>query len=290
MLTFGSLFAGIGGLDLGLERAGMRCAWQVEIDDYASRVLAKHWPNVQRFRDVRECGAHNLEPVDLVCGGFPCQPHSLAGKRLGSQDDRDLWGEFARVIRELAPRWVLAENVPGVRATEAGRYFGRVLRDLAQSGYDAEWDCLPAAALGAPHLRDRVFIVAYTAGMLRTPVFGPQPVRAPSSATTDTDGWESLSEQEPLARRAATPDVGGHGPLWLLANADGELLEESREQQAEQRTAKDSWWAIEPDVGRVAYGVPARMDRLRCLGNAVMPQVAEFIGRCILAAEAEPTD
>ena len=115
--TFGSLFAGIGGLDLGLERAGMVCSWQVEIDEYCRRVLAKHWPDVERFEDVRECGAHNLEPIDLICGGFPCQPHSVAGKRKGAADDRDLWPEYFRIVAELRPRYVLAENVPGIVTT-----------------------------------------------------------------------------------------------------------------------------------------------------------------------------
>lgn len=160
-ITFGSLFAGIGGIDLGLERAGMRCLWQVEKDDYASKVLAKHWPPVARFRDVRDCGAGNLDTVDLIAGGFPCQPHSLAGKRKASADDRDLWGEFARIICELRPRWVLAENVPGLLSSENGRFFGRVLGDLAALGYDAEWHCIPAAAVGAPHIRERIFVLAY---------------------------------------------------------------------------------------------------------------------------------
>lgn len=158
MLIFGSLFAGIGGLDLGLERAGMRCAWQVEIDDYATRVLCKHWPDVPRFRDVRSVGLHNLPAVDLICGGFPCQPHSTSGRRRAGADERDLWPEYARIIRELRPRYVLAENVPGLLSSDDGRFFGAILRDLAQLGYDAEWSMLPACALGAPHTRERVFI------------------------------------------------------------------------------------------------------------------------------------
>ncbi|MBI4374078.1 MAG: DNA (cytosine-5-)-methyltransferase, partial [Deltaproteobacteria bacterium] len=159
-ITFGSLFAGIGGFDLGLERAGMKCAWQVELGDYATRILEKHWPHVTRHRDVRECGQHNLEPVDLICGGFPCQPHSFAGMRKGSDDARDLWEEFARIIRELEPRWVLAENVPGILSTESGRYFGCILRDLATLGYDVEWECIPASVVGAPHRRERIWIFA----------------------------------------------------------------------------------------------------------------------------------
>ena len=114
MPTFGSLFAGIGGIDLGLERASWECRWQVEIDPFCQKVLAKHWPDVRRYGDVRDCGKHNLETVDLIAGGFPCQPYSLAGKRGGESDDRNLWPEYRRIVAELRPAWVLAENVPGI--------------------------------------------------------------------------------------------------------------------------------------------------------------------------------
>lgn len=160
-LTVGSLFSGIGGIDLGLQRAGFEIKWQVEIDEYCQKVLAKHWPDVARYGDIRNVGKHNLEPVDLICGGFPCQPHSLAGKRQASDDERDLWSEFYRLICELKPSWILAENVPGLLSSEDGRFFGRILRDLAQERYDAQWQSLPANAFGAPHIRERVFIVAY---------------------------------------------------------------------------------------------------------------------------------
>lgn len=275
-LTVGSLFSGVGDLDLGLERAGMRVAWQVEIDDYATRVLARHWPNVPRFRDVRECGRHNLAPVDLVAGGFPCQPHSLAGKRSASGDDRDLWGEFARILRELKPRWVVAENVPGLLSSEAGRFFGRVLWDLAASGYDAEWDCLPAAAFGAPHLRDRVFLVAHARG-------------------------KQLSQQsQPQSEGSAAADTGGAGVLRPVANGHsrgGTRSALKPQIQAAVFVRPDlvgcggshfgAAWQAEPNVDRMADGFPGRVDRIRGLGNAVVPQVAEYVGRRILAAEGE---
>lgn len=275
-LTVGSLFSGVGDLDLGLERAGMRVAWQVEIDDYATRVLARHWPNVPRFRDVRECGRHNLAPVDLVAGGFPCQPHSLAGKRSASGDDRDLWGEFARILRELKPRWVVAENVPGLLSSEAGRFFGRVLWDLAASGYDAEWDCLPAAAFGAPHLRDRVFLVAHARG-------------------------KQLSQQsQPQSEGSAAADTGGAGVLRPVANGHsrgGTRSALKPQVQAAVFVRPDlvgcggshfgAAWQAEPNVDRMADGFPGRVDRIRGLGNAVVPQVAEYVGRRILAAEGE---
>lgn len=156
-MTFGSLFSGIGGLDLGLERAGMVCKWQVEKDEYCQRVLAKHWPGVKRYGDIRELSGDELERVDLIAGGFHCQPVSLAGRRLATDDERWLWPEFARLIRVLRPRIALLENVPGLLS--AG--MGEVLGDLAAIGFDAEWCLLSACTFGAPHTRERVFIVAY---------------------------------------------------------------------------------------------------------------------------------
>ena len=259
MLTFGSLFAGIGGLDLGLERAGMKCLWQVEIDNYATKVLEKHWPDVQRFRDIRDCGKHNLPAVDLICGGFPCQDVSLAGKRAGLEGKRTtLWSEFARIIGEIRPRWVLAENVPGLLSSDSGRFFGNVLRDLAACGYDAEWDCIPAAAVGAPHRRDRVFIVAYPPGM--------------GCPYADTYLNAESCGKAPQANE-------GFGMLDAAASFI------HRQVFANEIRPFTTSWTTEPNVGRVANGVPARVDRLRCLGNAVVPQVAEFIGRMILLSD-----
>jgi DNA (cytosine-5)-methyltransferase 1 len=255
MLTFGSLFSGIGGIDLGLERAGMVCRWQVEIDDYATRVLEKHWPDVARFRDVRECGAHNLAAVDVIAGGFPCQDISSAGKRAGIGGERSgLWSEYARIVRELRPRYVVVENV----STLLNRGIDIVLGDLAACGYDAEWQSLPAAAFGAPHIRDRVFVLAYA----------------------KSDGWGEGRAGRSAGRGANREDE----PQEVLDHANGKSLVWS----AKSRSERDSW-ATEPAVGRVADGVPNRVDRLRGLGNAVVPQVAEFVGRCIMAAETERT-
>lgn len=162
-MTFGSLFAGIGGMDLGLERAGMTCRWQVEIDPYARRVLERHWPDVRRHDDVRTFPPDDGGDwrVDLICGGFPCQDVSLAGKRAGLDGERSgLWFEYERVLRVLRPRFVLVENTPGLLS--AG--FGRVLGGLASLGFDAEWSIVSACSLGAPHMRERLFIVAYAHG------------------------------------------------------------------------------------------------------------------------------
>jgi DNA (cytosine-5)-methyltransferase 1 len=236
-MKFGSLFAGIGGIDLGLERAGMKCIWQVEINSFCCKVLAKHWPKVRRFEDVRECGEYNLKPVDLIAGGFPCQDVSIAGNRRGLEGERTtLWSEFARIIGEIKPKWVLAENVPGLLSSDDGRFFGEVLRDLAESGYDAEWDCIPAAALGTPHRRDRVYIVAYSNG-----------------------GNDSCRE-----------------------NKKGKVFQGSWRAEF----SRISWWASEPRVCRVVDGVSSRMDkRNKALGNAVVPEIIELIGKRILSIE-----
>lgn len=161
-MTFGSLFSGIGGLDLGLERAGMRCIWQCEIDPFARKVLAKHWPGIPCYEDVRPIDG-TIERPDLICGGFPCQDVSIAGLGAGLDGARSgLWFQFHRIIRELRPRFAIVENTPGLLI----RGFDRVLGSLADIGFDAEWSCFPACAMGAPHTRERLFIVAYPDGLL----------------------------------------------------------------------------------------------------------------------------
>ena len=208
MLTFGSLFAGIGGIDLGLERAGLRCCWQVEIDDYATRVLERHWPAVARYRDIRDCGAHNLASVDVAAGGFPCQGISDAGRQRGLDDPRSgLWREFARIIRELRPRYVLVENV----AALLDRGMGDVLGDLAALGYDAEWSVLSSCAMGAAHTRERVFIVAYADRLDGWPRFRDSFAREYRALQT-RDRFESSRSRQ--RTRLATPSQ-------LYGGADG---------------------------------------------------------------------
>ena len=158
-MTFGSLFAGIGGFDLGLERAGMGCRWQVENNPYCLKVLEKHWPGVKRYGDIRSLDGGELEPVDLICGGFPCQDLSVAGKRAGIDGVHSgLWAEFARLVGEVRPRYVCIENTPGLLANGAMR---RVLGDLSALWFDAEWTSVRASNVGTTQRRERVFIVAY---------------------------------------------------------------------------------------------------------------------------------
>lgn len=208
-LTIGSLFSGVGGLELGLEwgLGGAETRWQVEYEEHARLILGQHWPEAQRHEDVRHVGRNNLSPVDVICGGFPCQPHSVAGQRKASADERDLWGEFARIIGELRPGWVVAENVPGLlssrdpafRRDHPGGFFGRVLRDLAEMGFDAEWGCFPASAIGAHHKRDRVFIVAYSQ-RLRCPAATQREGHAQSTGIGQNDQpWNAGENAAALA-------------------------------------------------------------------------------------------
>jgi DNA (cytosine-5)-methyltransferase 1 len=291
-MKFGSLFAGIGGIDLGLERAGMECIWQVENDEYCTRVLEKHWPEVQRFGDVRECT--NLPPVDLIAGGFPCQPHSVAGKRRGAEDDRNLWPEFIRVVRETKPRYVIAENVPGIITT----YIDTVLSDLEDAGYARVPLNLPAVAFDAPHRRERIFIVANRIGMGRKKRTGEgvqsqveeserqesQHIRK-NVADTTGEGLEGqpISEARELQPAKRSREGG------IVADSEGDEGGRLRVGEISPHTGPESdggeeasWWTTEPNVGRVAHGVPSRVDRLRGLGNAVVPQVAEWIGERIM--------
>lgn len=160
-LTVGSLFTGIGGIDLGLEGAGMEIVWQVEIDEDCRKLLEYYWPGVVRYGDISKIDWDEVERVDVVCGGFPCPPVSTAGNRRGRDDDRWLWPEFVRCIRAIKPKWVLVENVRGLLSVGSGREFGEILRDLAKIRYDAEWFVLGARDVGASQKRERVFILAY---------------------------------------------------------------------------------------------------------------------------------
>lgn len=217
----------------------MQTAAFCEIDPFCRRVLAKHWPDVPIFEDVRELTADAVGPVDIIAGGFPCQDISRAGSGLGLDGSRSgLWGEFFRLIRDIRPRFVLVENV----AALLDRGMGRVLGDLASIGFDAEWSCVSACAMGAPHMRQRVFVVAYPNGV---------------------DEWQ----------RVRHSDAQQDGPLSAVDRLE---------------SARACWrarLANPSELYRGADGVPFRLDRNRGLGNAVVPQVVEQIGRAIMSAD-----
>ena len=223
-----------------LERAGMECVWQSEINEHASLVLKKHWPDVPNLGDITQIDWTTVGRVDLICGGYPCQPFSNTGSRRGVNDERHLWPYFFNAIRVLRPRFVLAENVPG----HLSLGFDRVLADLASIGYDAEWSLVSACSMGAPHTRERLYVVAYPEG----------------------HGWRGFGNPTPAqATRSARyvdrePEGSGTETYWSSIPA--------------------------PEPFGMAHGVPTGLDRARLKehGNAVVPQVSEWIGRRILEA------
>jgi DNA (cytosine-5)-methyltransferase 1 len=347
-LTHLSLFSGIGGLDLADEAAGFETVGQCEWADYPTKVLEKHWPDVPRWRDIKTLTGESfydrtgLRTVDIVSGGFPCQPFSVAGKQKGRDDDRYLWPEMLRVIRELAPGWVVGENVPGILRIAAGD----VVESLEREGYHVCVFAFEAAAVGAPHRRERVAFVAHrdrdkretgrkqsgderepdtsdaggassdtnsVRGRTRGTKFeiwegkppfdgrgddvadAGHPKRPGRNEDAQGSAWPSCDE--PASCRGNVADAEGRGFQGLRPGGqrqrgahadegpvignrivpDAESAERDRRDQSAEPTgggrfANRGWWATEPDVGRVAHGVPARVDRLKCLGNAVVPQ------------------
>jgi DNA (cytosine-5)-methyltransferase 1 len=235
-MTLGSLFSGIGGFDLAAEWCGITVSWVSEIDPYASAVLKKHFPNAPNLGDITTLT--NPPPVDILCGGFPCQDISTAGSGKGVTGERSgLWKHYARIVGEVRPEYVIIENSPNLR----NKGLEVVLQDLWALGYDAEWHCIPASSVGAPHQRDRIWIVAYP---MRQRQQGPWALG---------DARDSAAQAEGKATHVVNGGIRQQGQ-----------------------------WLLEPNVGRVAHGVPSRMDRLKCLGNAIVPQVAEIIFRSIL--------
>lgn len=286
----------------------MRTIWQCEIDEWCQRILEKHWPRVKRYGDIRTVTADTAEPPDVFCAGFPCQPVSLAGKGLAQEDERWLWPECARIVGELRPRWVVLENVPGL----LGRGMSDVLGDLAALGYDAEWDCVRASDFGAPHKRERVWIVAYPSGE--------------SGRLGELDpggqGREATDPREPTLVRlgdgeSSTEGLAARSGAGHVADAAGERRRQERSDRG-RRGKRDraqgrssgfgergdvahphgqpkiwtsvAWkerdpWPAEPQVGRVVDGFPGRVAQIRGLGNALVPQIAQWIGEQIVNHE-----
>lgn len=268
MLTHLSLFSGIGGLDLAAEWAGIETVGQCEWADYPYKVLCKHWPDVPKWRDIHKLTKESfrertgLQTVDVISGGFPCQPFSVAGKRRGTEDDRYLWPEMLGVIAELRPTWVVGENVAGI----VNMALDTVLSDLEAQGYTARTFIIPACGVNAPHRRYRAAIVAYHANSARR-------------------------EEFDAANVADKEEFGTRGSIaQLISNTDGGGCRRQQWRQHVQQFADGSWWAVEPGVDRVANGIPHRMDRIRCLGNAVVPQQFYPIFKAIAAAEGGEKD
>lgn len=297
-----SLFAGIGGFDLGLERTGgFETVAVAELDGYASRILALRFPDAVNVGDVTKA---EYTDADIICAGFPCQDISFAGAGTGLAGSRSgLFWEVVRAARVVRPGHIILENV----AALLSRGLDTVLWALAEIGYDAEWHCIPASAVGAPHRRDRIWIIAHPRGEQHEgsrPPFSGALAEELSRAITDA---ESVRREQGESISSGSDEGNGagqeHGPGFLrqdLADALGVGQQGPRQPLDSSHSAPDGsgqainavngrvgdFWAVEPDVGRVAHGVPARVDRLRCLGNAVVPQIPELIGRAILEAIA----
>ena len=298
-----SLFSGGGLGDYGLELAGMEIVGQVEIDEYCQKILKLRWPEVPKWGDIKEVDSSDLLSKigrpDIICGGFPCQDISVAGRGVGIKGERSgLWKEMLRIIREARPRYVLVENVTAL----LGRGLGVVLGDLASIGYDCEWDCIPASAVGAPHQRDRVWIVAY-ARLLRSAeheveTMGSKQLCEGGYGLADADSQRKKRQKlrtEPDASRCgedvADTDKKLRQRCGRTRNRRPESSNSGQIQHAQsyprrifdgERPKDGNFWAVEPNVGRVAHGVAKRVDRLKLLGNGQVVQVVQWIGERIM--------
>jgi DNA (cytosine-5)-methyltransferase 1 len=342
-MRHGSLFSGIGGFDLAAQWMGWENVFQVEWDEWCSKVLAKNFPDTLRFGDIVEfnkmlqngeiitdteksrinringdnkcqkekdgmrasefnCNGQSgirLGRIDILIGGFPCQPFSHAGKRKGTDDERYLWPEMLTTIRILKPSFVVGENVAGLVSMENGKTLDTILSDLEDEGYTIESFIIPACAVGAWHRRDRIWIIGYRYDANST-----------SNGITGQDGESNKTKREGIAindqiRRGQFKTIQ-HERLDDLpqyasdtevkrqsSQSDRTAVIQSQEGQgllcgssdADRIQSNGEYWAVEPSVGRVANGIPNRVDRLKGLGNAIVPQVAYEIFKSIEAVE-----
>ena len=282
------LFSGIGGFSLGLERAGMKTVQFVENDPYCQKVLAKNFPGVPIHGDIKTF--HYDKPVELISGGFPCQPYSHAGKQRGKEDDRHLWEEYLRIIQEVRPTWVIGENVSGIVNME----LDQVLSDLASENYSCQSLVIPACAVNAPHRRDRVWIIARRNAMGNSEYNGSSTAkesRSPSSISNNSSQGENKTFQSKgTSERRDNENVAHANQERIQGRKETGNLESEGTQRnqfslrcSQRRIGKN--WSIEPELGRVANGIPSRVDRIKSLGNAVVPQIVEIIGRAIMEIE-----
>lgn len=319
------LFSGIGGFSLGLERTGgFETVAFCEYDEKAQKVLKKHWPNVPIYKDVRTLDYDGT--VDIITGGYPCQPFSVAGKRKGAEDDRHLWPAMFSLIKKHRPTWVIGENVAG----HINMGLDSVLTDLESEGYGTRAFVIPACAVNAPHRRDRLWIVGHSehdgsssCGNIgqfqgepewtQTTIFEFEGASEPTTSMENTRHRRGgSSERESVGRngkRKHETEVGSSSAATItrssethgiMANSDslygarggvsiGISQRHELDSRCEQERGEDSrnrgHWAFEPNVGRVAHGIPNRVDRLKQLGNAVVPQIPEILGNAILKIE-----
>jgi len=367
------LFSGLGGFSLGLERTGnFETIAFCDNDKYSNLVLQKHWKGAKIYNDVKEITKEKLESdgiqfPDIITGGFPCQPFSVAGKQKGTSDDRHLWPEMFRIIKEFKPRWVIGENVKGLVNLQDGMVFETVCTDLEGEGYEVRAFNIPAAGVGAPHRRERIWIVAHAKRYDKTDEIGRSDETSrgiqeehrqddsssrltsrTSSIRQTNNGHEDMEDsrrtlQQGTELREKNEDEVGEGyanqhqrsgspsesnvanTYTRLSNGSFEEVQsrgqtfdtsserstdvantESSDRHDNEAITRDgepstqeifgngssvsgesSWWHTEPDVGRVAHGIPGRVYRLKGLGNSIIPKIAEEIGKAIIKAEKE---
>lgn len=295
-LTHFSLCSGIGGIDLAAEWAGFETIGQCELNEYASRVLAKNFKGVKNYGDIRTITAERLRAdgitgggITVLSAGFPCQPYSLAGKGLGDDDSRDLWGEVARILREVRPKWFVGENTPGLFARSNQRFFKRVIDDITENGYSVSWSIWGACDVGAPHQRDRMFIVGRNTDCdneIEKQTFsgGIESVHAAGDnrnfPDADSERW---TKDELFERNNKKSGNVKNYERKEVRSTIGRVCSGVSERRRE--TDGDEWWKAEPGVGRVVARISNRVDRLRCLGNAVVPYQALPIFEAIAKIE-----
>jgi DNA (cytosine-5)-methyltransferase 1 len=292
-ITVLDLFSGIGGFSLGLTRAGFETVAFCEIDPYCRKILKKHWPGVPVFEDIKRLhwnsnngqlyederegtqrGFTQVRSIDVICGGFPCQPYSAAGKRRGKDDERHLWPEMFRLIQECNPKWIIGENVPGI----INMGLDAVLSDLESSGYETETFIIPACAVNAPHRRDRVWIVANT-GRERANGLG-------EGETSFGNTGKAVNQRVQISERfesKGNDHVNGNTPRETLLNSITD--DKGHFARTDFRRITTTEWITEPGICSRDDGVPQRVARLRALGNSVIPYIPEFIGNAIMEIE-----
>ena len=278
------LFSGIGGFALGLESTGgFETVGFCDNEPFAQKVLKKHWPNVPCYEDVRDVGVDTVgyRGVDIITGGFPCQPYSVAGKQ-DPNDNRQLWPEMFRIIKEIRPTYVIGENVRNLISIREGVVFEQVCTDLEGEGYEVQTFVLPASAVNAPHQRYRCWIVAYSR------CINERSKKKSEWTSGDTTGCSgrTYSRSKGIHETNVADTRCEHGEQRNAAEMDKKQTKRSsctvHDKSGSKRQYETHNWSVEPSVGRVAHGIPNRVDRLKGLGNAVVPQIPAVLGRAIL--------
>ena len=278
------LFSGIGGFSLGLEATGgFETSAFCDIDPYCRKVLQQHWPNVPIFEDIKKLKGTDIGTVDIITGGYPCQPFSVAGKQKGVEDKRHLWPEYFRLIKECRPTWVIGENVSG--HIKLG--LDSVISDLESEDYATRTFSISASSIGANHKRERIWIVAHRKENVADAYGVNDAIGGVDRTIQETGGSGSIDE------RGSGTNANGFSQSSKNETLDSTITNSNSKRQQEQwRTSTtqtknksiecSSWWKTEPNVGRVVNGVPNRVDRLKALGNSLIPQIPFYIGQTIL--------